>query len=217
VNAPGIAVSLPTLTFGVESAAAVRFAAAPTVALAIRIHSDEPVRSLALNAQIRIAATARAYDGGEEERLVELFGTRDRWGETLRGFLWTNTSIVVPQFEGTTLAELHVSCTYDFEVAAAKYLHALGDGEVPLELLFSGTVFFAGAGGLLRTAQIPWDAEASHRLPVRVWRDAMDQHFPGSAWVRLRRDAFDRLVAYKAERSLPTWESVVDELLRERG
>ena len=150
--------SLPQLTFAVAGASALRYAAAPTVALEIEIESDLAVRSLALNAQIRIVPTKRSYDLDDEERLLELFGTRERWGDTLRGFLWTNTSLVVPAFTGRTDVELPVACTYDLDVAAAKYLRALRDGEVPIELLFSGTVFYLGDGGLLRTAQIPWRA-----------------------------------------------------------
>src|SRR5262249_32365982 len=102
------------------------------------------------------------------------------------------------------------------EVASAKYLHGLRDGEVPLELLFSGTVFYAGEGGALRVAQVPWDREAQFRLPLRVWRDAMEAHFPGAAWLRLRADVFARLVAYKARRALPTGEAAVVELLEGR-
>jgi hypothetical protein len=208
--------SLPQLAFTVESAEAVRYAAAPTIAFTLGLESDKPVRSLSLNAQIRIVPTRRGYDGGDEERLVELFGTPERWGDTLRGFLWTNTTIVVPAFTGGTRAELTVPCTYDLEVASAKYFHALRDGDVPLELLFSGTVFFLGDGGLLRTAQISWESEAEFRLPVRVWKEAIENHFPGSAWLRVRRDVYERLVAYKAQRALPTWESTIEDLLDER-
>jgi hypothetical protein len=205
--------SLPRLAFAVASAEAVQFAAAPTIAFAVRIESDVPVRSLSLNVQLRIVPTRRAYGAGDEQRLVELFGTPERWGDTLHAFLWTHATLVVPPFAGETLVRLHVPCTYDLEVAAAKYFQALGDGDVPLELLFSGTVFYAGDGGLLRTAQIPWDCEAPFRLPVATWRQAIDNHFPGSAWLRLQRDAFERLVAYKAQRTLPTWEAVVADLL----
>ena len=205
--------ALPRIAFAVESADAVAYAAAPTVAFALSIDCDRPVRSLSLNVQIRIAAPRRGYDAGEQERLVELFGTPDRWSETLRGFLWTNATVVVPPFTGTGRATLTVTCTYDFEVAAAKYFHALADGEVPLELLFSGTVFYAGESGLLRTAQIPWDCEARFDLPVAVWRKAVDNRFPHSAWLRVDRVVFDRLLAYKARRTLPTWESTLEELL----
>jgi hypothetical protein len=205
--------SLPRLAFAVEGAEAVAFAAAPTISFDLRLESDRPVRSVTLNVQLRIVPTARGYDPGEEARLVELFGTPERWGETLRGFLWTQATLVVPPFAGSTVAQLPVACTYDLEVAAAKYLQALGDGEVPLELLFSGTVFYLGDGDLLRAAQIPWEAEARYRLPVSVWQQAIENHFPGSAWLRLRRDVFDRLVAFKAARTLPTWEDVITELL----
>jgi hypothetical protein len=205
--------TLPCLSFAVESAAPVEYAAAPTLALTLAVESDLPVRSLSLNVQIRIAPTRRAYDPGEQERLVELFGTPDRWSDTLRSFLWTNATVVVPSFDGSGRATLTVPCTYDLEVAAAKYFHALGDGEVPLELLFSGTVFYTGPQGLLRTARIPWDCEARFGLPVAVWKRALENRFPHTAWIRIDRVVFDRLLAYKAARTLPTWEAALDELL----
>lgn len=207
--------ALPRLQFAVESAEALRFAAAPTIAFVLSVTSDLPVRSLSLNAQVRIVPTRRGYDDDDQARLVELFGTPERWGETLRSFLWTNATLVVPPFESSARAALNVSCTYDLEVAASKYFHALGDGDVPLELLFSGTVFFVGDGGALRTVQVPWECEAQFRLPVQTWRLAMENHFPGSAWLRLRKDVFDRLTAYKAERALPTWEATIEELLEQ--
>jgi hypothetical protein len=206
--------TLPSLTFAVDSAEAVRFAAAPTVAFTLRIASDKPVRSLALNAQIRIAPARRRYSERDQERLVELFGPPARWGETLRTFRWAHATALVSPFDEATTVELAVPCTYDLEIATAKYFYALDEGDVPLEFLFSGTVFFLD-GGVLRTAQISWDSEAAFRMPVSAWRDAMQQHFPGSAWLRLRDDVFERLVAYKARHSLPTWEATVEQLLEE--
>jgi hypothetical protein len=205
--------ALPQLTFAVVSAEAVEYAAAPTLAFTLELESDRPVRSLSLNVQIRIAPARRGYEPGEQAALVELFGTPDRWGETLRGFLWTNATVVVPPFDGVGRAKLTVPCTYDLEVAAAKYFNALAHGEVPLELLFSGSVFYAGEGGALRTARIPWDCEAQFGLPVAVWKQALENRFPGSAWLRLDRHVYDRLLAYKAGRTLPTWEAAIDELL----
>jgi hypothetical protein len=206
----------PALDFAVESAEAVRHAAAPTVAFALRITSDVAVRSAMLQAQIRIAAPDRPYDDETQERLRDLFGPPKGWGRTLRSLLWAHATVLVPPFERTTTVELPVPCTYDFEVAAAKYLHALRDGDVPLELLFSGTVFYAGEGGALRTARISWASESAFRMPVSVWQEAVERAFPGSAWLRVRSDVFDRLVAYRTRRTLPTWEDVVDELLEGR-
>jgi Family of unknown function (DUF6084) len=206
--------TLPSLTFAVDSAAAVRFAAEPMVAFTLAIASDKPARSLALNAQIRIAPARRRYSERDQERLVELFGPPERWGETLRTFRWAHATALVSPFDETTTVELTVPCTYDLEVASAKYFYALDDGDVPLEFLFSGTVFYLDVGAL-RTAQISWDSEATFRMPVSAWRDAIQQHFPGSAWIRLRDDVFDRLVTYKARHSLPTWEATVERLLEE--
>jgi hypothetical protein len=208
--------TLPDLEFAIESAEAVRFAAAPTVAFTLGVTSDRPIRSLALNAQIRIAPARRRYSEEDQRRLVELFGPPERWSEALRTFRWAQVSVLVPPFDEDTSVELAVPCTYDLEIATAKYFYALADGDVPLEFLFSGTLFFVAEGGVLQAARIPWDREAVYRMPVRAWRDALQQHFPGSAWLRVREDVFDRLVAYKARRALPTWEATLDQLLEGR-
>jgi hypothetical protein len=67
----------------------------------------------------------------------------------------------VPPFTGTTVVDLHVPCSYDMEVLASKYLDALAGGEVPLEFLFSGTVFYTGAGGQLQRCGSPGRATRS--------------------------------------------------------
>ena len=211
--------SAPQLEFAVESAHAVKYAAVPTLGFDLRIGRRDggEVRSVALNAQVRIAATGRSYGPAEQERLFELFGRPEQWGKTVRSLLWTNVTANVPPFAGSTVFELAIPCTYDFEVAAAKYFEALEDGEVPLELLFSGTVFYSDAGGRLQVASISWEQEAAYRLPVAVWREAMDDHFGDAPWVRLRRDSFDRLYAYKARNAFASWEDAVDALLHAAG
>jgi hypothetical protein len=203
------------LDFAVEGAEVLEFAAVPSLLFKLRIENlgEEPIRSVALNTQVRIAATQRHYDAAEQERLLEVFGETHRWGSTLRSLLWTHTILQVPPFSGSTVVDMPVPCTYDFEVIAAKYFYALEDGEVPLEFLFSGTVFYAGEGGRLQVARISWEKEAQFRLPVRVWKETMEHYFPNSAWIRLRRDAFDRLYDYKVRRGLPTWEAAVEALL----
>jgi hypothetical protein len=205
----------PQLEFSVTGVEAVRHAAAPTLAFALEIESEgaRPVRSVMLDVQLQIAARRRAYEEVEHERLAELFGDRSRWGNTLRTLPWARATAVVKPFAGRTTVELTIPCTYDFEVTASRYLHALENGEVPLELLFSGTLFYADPSGALRVARIGWDREAEVAMPVRVWREAMDSHFPGSAWLRLDRERFDRLAAYKARHALVSWEAAVDALL----
>lgn len=208
--------SMPDLNFEVVDAEVLSFAAVPSLLFKLRIENggEEPIRSVALNTQIRIAATQRHYDAAEQEKLLELFGEPHRWGETLRSLLWTHTVLQVQPFSGSTVVDMPVGCTYDLEVVAAKYFNALDDGEVPLEFLFSGTVFYAGEGVGLQVARISWEKEAEFRLPVRLWKEMMDHYFPNSAWIRLRRDAFDRLYDYKVRMGFPTWESAVEALLR---
>jgi len=209
---------LPDLDFRVEHAETLPFAAAPCLLFRLRIANagGEPVRSIMLNTQIRIAPNERHYAAGEQARLAELFGEAARWGETLKSLLWANTTLLVPPFSGAAQVDLPVPCTYDFEVVSAKYFAALEGGEVPLEFLFSGTVFYAGAGGL-RVEQIPWEKEARYELPVAVWQETMERYFPNSAWLRMRKETFERLYRYRARQSLPTWDDVLERLLRAGG
>jgi Family of unknown function (DUF6084) len=203
------------LDFAVEHAAPVEFAAIPTIGFGLRIasRSGHAIRSIMLDVQVQIAARRRSYSDDEEQRLIELFGEPHRWSTTLRTLLWTRTTQVVTSFADETLIELHMPCTYDFEVTAAKYLQALGDGQVPLEFLFSGTVFYSAENGMLQTGMISWDREAEYMLPVQVWRETMDHYFPNAAWLRLDRDTFERLAAYRAKHVHPSWEKTLGSLL----
>ena len=207
---------MPDLDFRVEGAEVLEYAAAPSLLFKLRVENleEEPIRSVVLNTQVRIAATQRHYDTVEQERLLEVFGEPHRWGNTLRSLLWTHTTLQVPRFSGSTVVDMPIPCTYDLEVVAAKYFYALEDGEVPLEFLFSGTVYYAEEGGRLQIARISWEKEAEFRLPVRLWKETMERYFPNTAWLRLHRDAFDRLYDYKVRMGLPTWEAAVEALLR---
>jgi hypothetical protein len=207
--------SPPELAFAVQTVEADRFALVPTLVFRVAVQrvGGNPVRSIALNTQIRIAATRRSYDSLEQEALLEVFGPADQWSRSLRSFPWTNATVQVPAFEDRAVVDMPVECTYDFEVTTAQYLHALGQGEVPLELLFSGTLFYGDVDGQLRIAHVPWEKEAEYRLPVAVWREMMDRYFPDSAWLRLRRESFDRLHAFKARGGHLTWEQAIDALL----
>jgi hypothetical protein len=207
----------PKLELSVDEVTAVAFAAVPT--LCFRLHLDaggQEVRSLGLNVQVRIDATRRRYGDSDESRLRELFGGRERWGQTLRNLMWANVSMTVPRFTGETYVAVHVPATYDFEVVAAKYLNALEGGDVPVELLFSGTLFYSASDGRLQASPLDWEQEAATSLPVGVWREAIDIAFPGSAWLRLPRESFDRLWAYRAAQTLPSWEATLDRLLEGR-
>jgi hypothetical protein len=205
-------VPVTELAFTVLDAAPEPYAAAPTLRFRLRVaeSTGATVHAVALRVQIQIEPQRRRYD--DPGALTDLFGTPDRWATTLRPFLWTYAATMVPGFSGQTDVDLPVPCTYDFDVAAAKYLHALRDGEVPLVLLFSGTVFTRGPAGF-GVEQVPWHLEAAYRLPVAVWRSTMDRFFPNSGWIRLDRETLDALTRYRAARGLTSWEQTLGELL----
>ncbi len=209
---------MPNLNFVVENAQAVSFAAAPTIAFQLRVANavpDEPIHSIALRCQIQIEAHRRHYSPEERHLLGDLFGEPERWSRTLRPLLWTHASITVTEFLGTTNVFVPIACTFDFNVAAAKYFHALEAGEVPLNFQFNGTVFYPAADGTLQIAQIGWDKEAKFRLPAQVWHEMMDLYYPDSVWLRLQRHVFNRLYEYKRSQGVATWEEALERLLPE--
>jgi hypothetical protein len=207
---------MPDLSFRIESAEVTPFAVAPTLGFGLRVVNatpDETVHNVVLRCQIRIEVTRRPYNAAEERRLGDLFGDTSRWGQTLRPMLWTHASMVVPPFTGEILTELPVACTYDFNVAATKYFYGLEGGEIPLDFLFSGSVFHQRADGPLQVAPISWSEEARFRLPVGTWQRLIDAYYPNQAWIQLRRDVFDRLYQYKVSQGIPTWEEAVERIL----
>ncbi len=207
---------MPELQFQIEGAEAVPHAAAPLLALKLRITNlpaSEPIHTLTLKCQVQIEPAKRRYLPPEQEKLADLFGEPSRWSRTVKPLHWMNTSVAVSGFSGSTLVDLELPCTFDFNVASTKYFHALDAGDIPLCVMFSGTVFYQSQQTTLQVAQIPWDREAYFKLPVSVWKEMMDAHFPNSAWLCLRRDAFEQLYDYKVRNGLPTWEQTIARLI----
>jgi len=191
-----------------------KYAVAPSMSLTLRIAETSGVRvdAIPLRCQIRIEPTRRRYSDAEAERLNDLFGDTRRWAETLRPLQFTTVSIMVPGFAGSTELDLPVMLSYDLEIGSVRYFAGLESGEIPLLLLFSGTVF-STTGGRLQVQQVPWSKEASYRLPVSVWREAIDVHFPNSAWIRMSLQTLDELQQFKTREALPTWDATLAALL----
>ena len=207
---------MPDLSFLVEGVEVVANAATPLLAFKLRLTDSNPkqnIHTVALRCQLQLEVTRRKYSLQEQERLLDLFGEPSRWGQTLRNLLWTHANLIVPSFQGTTLVDLPVPCTFDFNVAATKYFDGLAEADVPVCLQFSGTVFYANPDAGLQVAPISWDKEARFKLPVKVWREMMDSYYPNSAWLRLHKDAFDRLYQYKVRNGIPTWEEALERII----
>ncbi|MGW2562747.1 DUF6084 family protein [Streptomyces sp. NPDC001514] len=193
------------------------YAAGPTLVFRLRITASPQTRvhALALRCQLRIEPARRGYEPAEADGLTDLFGDRSRWGSTLHPLQFAQVSLMVPGFTGETETDLVVPCTYDMDIAATRYFHALSDGDVPLLMLFSGTAF-TGAGGF-HVEPVPWDREATCPVPVKVWREMVEQHFPGCGWIRLPGDTLDALLAYRSRRALPSWQATIEALLDAAG
>jgi hypothetical protein len=206
---------MPDLDFCVESVAAIPFAAAPSLAFRLRVtnaNREEVVHSMALRAQLQIEVARRHYSAEEQARLNDLFGAPQRWGQTLKTMLWTHVAVSVPPFQRETSVDIPVPCTFDFNVGTTKYFHGLKEGDLPLNFLFSGTVFYRGEQDQLQVAPISWEKEAKFRLPLKIWKQMIDEYYPNTAWLCLRRDAFERLYEYKVRHGIPTFEEVIERL-----
>lgn len=206
---------MPDLRFQVEHVSATPNSATPQLSFKVRIANAEQqsIHSIALRAQVQIEPVRRRYSDEEKIQLRELFGEPEQWSKSLQPLLWTNANVNVPGFHGETVIDIPVPCTFDFNAAMTKYIYGLEGGELPSSLLFSGTVFYAGASGGLQVAQIPWDREASYRLPVQVWKEMMDRYYPNRAILSLRRDVFDRLYEFKLQNRIATWDQVFERML----
>ncbi|MFN6554128.1 DUF6084 family protein [Mycolicibacterium septicum] len=202
------------VTFAVLDISPEPYAVTPilTARVGVAAVGEDPVHAIALRCQVRIEPLRRSYTEAEAAGVLDLFGPRERWGTTQRNFLWQHSTAMIPGFTGSTQVELPLECTYDLEVVGAKYLHALDDGMVPLQFLFSGTVFTRGTRGFA-VQQVPWDREDHFDMPVAVWQQLMAQHFPDTGWLRLRHDTLTELANYKARWGMLSFEEAIDNLL----
>jgi hypothetical protein len=172
------------------------------------------VHAIALRCQVRIEPLRRSYSDDEAAGLTDLFGPRNRWATTQRTFLWQHCAAMVPGFAGNKTVGLPLECTYDFEVTAAKYFHALRGGTLPLQFLFSGTIFVRSERGF-SVQQVSWDCEDRYDMPVTVWRDLIAQHYPNSGWVRLNHETVSALAGYKSANGMLDLDHAVTTLLTE--
>ncbi|MFD3551891.1 DUF6084 family protein [Streptomyces goshikiensis] len=200
-------------TFTCTGVRADPYAAGPTLVFRLRVTAtaETRVHALALRCQIRIEPARRGYGPGEAAALHDLFGERSRWGTTLQPVQFAQVAVMVPSFTGEIETDVPVPCSYDMDIAAGRYFSALEDGEAPLLMLFSGTAF-TGAGGF-HVEPVPWDREASYRMPASVWKEMMEQHFPGCGWLKLPTDTMDELLAFRSRHALASWEATVRALL----
>ena len=205
---------MTALAFNVVDAAVERYSASPAIRLRLRVGAQDGDRidAIALRARVQIEPAGRTYTAGEEARLREIFGERERWVHSVRPLQWTETSIMVGSFSRETTFEISLACTYDLNVAGGKFISALDAGDIPLRLFFTGTLFRGSASGF-NVEMLPWNLECTTRLSMQLWYDAMNSAFPDQAWIRVDRSTFEALRSYRADHSFSNWEEAFSVLL----
>ncbi|WP_314173166.1 DUF6084 family protein [Streptomyces winkii] len=207
--------AIPDLEFAVTGVRALPDAAVPTLAfrLAIGRTGGGRVRSVSLTTDVRIAVAHRRYERADRLVMARLFGQPEQWATSMRPLTWARISTVVPPFDVRTETDLAVPCSRDMELAVTSYFHGVRDGEIPLELLFSGTVFHDGPDGRLRTAQISWTKDAACRLPAGLWHEATGRYGGGTSWLPLSPATYGELIAHRDRHALTGWDETVADLL----
>ncbi len=217
VNGSCAPTAVPEPKFAVLGARAVRHAAAPMLALDLEVGepSGRQVYMIALSIQLMIEPARRSYDEATRERLMELFGAPERWAVTTRSLVWSKLDVLVPAFTHTTVVSVPIACSYDLELAAAKYLHALADGIAPLALHFNGTIYYPAEDGGLQMVLMAWNTSIDFRMPVSVWREMIEHYYPNTGWVALRSQTLETLQRAKLDRGLATLDACVQALIEE--
>ena len=210
----------PEPEFTVLGAAVRRHAAVP--ALDFDVHVTEPTRPAGARDRAERAdhdrAGARAYDAETRERLVELFGPPERWATTTRSLVWHQADVLVPAFTGSTTFRVPVPCSFDLEMAAAKYFYGSPDGEVPLAFNFNGTVHYRGDDGRLQMSLVPWCCSAEFRFPARSGASGGSSTTTRArGGSRSTRTRCGRCCAEKARRGAADDRRGVAELLKDAG
>lgn len=208
----------PEPQFAITGAAHLAFAATPTLVFSATVAdpTGHEIESIALTVGVMIDPARRGYDPRTRDAMAELFGPAANTPST-QGLAWARVAAVVPAFAGSTAFALEVPCTYDLEVASAKYFHALDGGAVPLSFHFNGTVYYRGRDGRLQVVPVPWSETAQFSMPVATWRAMIDEHYPAGGWIRLQEHTLAALNARRGARGLASFDACVGELLQGEG
>ena len=65
--------------------------------------------------------------------------------------------------------------------------------------------------------QVPWSKETTYRLPVSLWREVVDVHFPDAAWITMSRQTLDDLSGSRPGTRCPPGDATVAALLAQAG
>jgi hypothetical protein len=207
----------PEPEFSVLSMNAVKYAAAPMLNFDLHVteSSGRQVYMIALTIQVMLEPARRSYDDATRERLKGLFGEPERWSVTTRSLVWAQVDVVVPAFTAATTVTVPIACSYELEVAAAKYFHSLTDGEVPLAFHFNGTIYYKDYDGQMQMVLVPWTRSCDYRMPVSVWQDMIAMYYPNTAWIALNGATIDALQSEQVNRGLATADALIMRLLEE--
>jgi hypothetical protein len=207
----------PNPEFAVLGVRPVRHAATPMLSLDLQVSepSGRQVYMIALSIQLMLEPARRTYDDETREKLFELFGEPERWSVTTRSLVWSQLDVIVPAFTGTTTVAVPITCHYDLELAAAKYLHSLPDGEAPLALHFNGMVYYRADDGGLQLVLEPWSKSIEFRMPVSVWRETIEHYYPNTGWVAMRVQTLEALQREKRARGAATLDACLAQMLDE--
>ena len=96
---------MPDLIYHVTGVSAVARGLTPLLHFRLTITNvpaNETIHAVILQAQIQIQSGQRSYSPREKLKLADLFGSPERWGQTLRNKLWAHATVSVGEFAGAS-------------------------------------------------------------------------------------------------------------------
>ncbi len=159
-----------------------RYAAAPTLLFGCRSARTSGVRvhAMALRCQIRIEPQRRHYDPDEAGRLLDLFGDRARWGDTLKPLQFADGAA---RASGVHRHHRDRSCRCPAPTTSRSPRRNTSTpcGTARSRCCCSSAAPSSTAGRRDARRPDPVGPGDQRPLPVPAWRDMMDLNFPGSA------------------------------------
>ena len=150
-------------------------------------HHRTPRRSLSIPSlcvcRCRSNLCAAATPSAEQEQLKELFGETERWSKSLHPLLWANINVNVPAFTGSTVVDVPVPCTFDFNVAMTKYILRTRRWRDSHHAALQRDRFLRRPHRACRWRRFRGIVRPAIGCRFSVWKEMMDLYYPNTAWL----------------------------------
>ena len=205
------------LTFDCIGAQAERYAVMPTITLSAADQRDQRAadrrdRAALPDPDRAVTAALHGRRGRAAARPLRRHGALGRHAEAACSSRTSST--MVTSFTGSTEVDSRSTSATTWRSATTGTSPSLESGEIPLLLLFSGTVFSI-VDGRLQVQQVPWQQGSGLPAPGERLAGSDRRALPEQRVDHDEQADARRAAALQDPRALPTWDATVTALLAE--